>query len=117
MIHHSIDGRFAIRQDRWKLEVCPGSGGWSKPNDAAAQKQGLPDLQLYDMTADAGEQRNLQAEQPEVVKTLMALLERQVAVVVVATTLFASLLVVVGLVVEGVRLVVDPRAREGEGAP
>lgn len=43
---------------------------------------------------------------------VLAVLQKQVAVVVVATTVFASLLVVVGLTVELVRLLVDPRARE-----
>jgi oligopeptide transport system permease protein len=43
---------------------------------------------------------------------VLAVLQKQVAVVVVATTVFASLLVVVGMVVELVRLLVDPRARE-----
>src|SRR5262249_27302358 len=31
VVHHSIDGSFAIRQGKWKLELCPGSGGWSRP--------------------------------------------------------------------------------------
>jgi oligopeptide transport system permease protein len=43
---------------------------------------------------------------------VLAVLQKQVAVVVVATTVFASVLVSVGLVVELVRLLVDPRARE-----
>ncbi len=43
---------------------------------------------------------------------VLAVLQKQVAVVVVATTVFASVLVAVGLVVEMVRLLVDPRARE-----
>jgi oligopeptide transport system permease protein len=43
---------------------------------------------------------------------VLAVLQKQVAVVVVATTVFASLLVLVGLVVELVRLGVDPKARE-----
>ncbi|WP_224243403.1 ABC transporter permease subunit [Hyalangium gracile] len=43
---------------------------------------------------------------------VLAVLQKQVAVVVVATTVFASVLVTVGLVVEIVRLIVDPRARE-----
>jgi oligopeptide transport system permease protein len=46
---------------------------------------------------------------------VLAVLQKQVAVVVVATTVFASLLVLVGLVVELVRLGVDPRAREARG--
>jgi oligopeptide transport system permease protein len=45
---------------------------------------------------------------------VLAVLQKQVAVVVVATTVFASLLVLVGLVVELVRLGVDPRAREAQ---
>jgi oligopeptide transport system permease protein len=43
---------------------------------------------------------------------VLAVLQKQVAVVVVATTVFASVLVVVGLAVEVVRLIVDPRSRE-----
>ncbi|MBZ4400490.1 ABC transporter permease subunit [Myxococcus sp. MISCRS1] len=43
---------------------------------------------------------------------VLAVLNKQVAVVVVATTTFASLLVVVSLVVEVARYVVDPRSRE-----
>jgi arylsulfatase A len=35
--HHSIFGFFAIRQGKWKLEFCPGSGGWSSPQDGPAQ--------------------------------------------------------------------------------
>ncbi|GEN12751.1 ABC-type dipeptide/oligopeptide/nickel transport system, permease component [Myxococcus fulvus] len=43
---------------------------------------------------------------------VLAVLNKQVAVVVVATTTFASLLVVVSLAVEVARYVVDPRSRE-----
>jgi oligopeptide transport system permease protein len=43
---------------------------------------------------------------------VLAVLQKQVAVVVVATTVFASVLAAVGLGVELVRLLVDPRARE-----
>lgn len=43
---------------------------------------------------------------------VLAVLQKQIAVVVIATTLFASLLVVVGLFVELLRLQLDPRARE-----
>ncbi len=79
LVHHSINGMFSIRQGRWKLELCPGSGGWSVPRDPQAVKQGLPSLQLYDMEADPAEAKNLEAEQPEVVKRLTELLERYVA--------------------------------------
>lgn len=43
---------------------------------------------------------------------VLAVLNKQVAVVVVATTTFASLLVLVSLAVEVVRYAVDPRSRE-----
>jgi arylsulfatase A-like enzyme len=79
VVHHSISGRFAIRQSQWKLELCPGSGGWGKPNDPAAKKQGLPDVQLYDMNTDPGETKNIAAEHPERVNQLRTLLEQMIA--------------------------------------
>lgn len=79
LVHHSIEGKFAIREGKWKLVLCAGSGGWGKPGDAAAAKQGLPPVQLYDMAADIGERKNLQAEHPEIVARLTKLLEKQVA--------------------------------------
>ena len=74
VVHHSIKGRFAIRQGPWKLEFCPGSGGWAKPGDDEAKKLGLPDVQLYDVMADAGETKNVQSEHPDVVERLTKLL-------------------------------------------
>jgi arylsulfatase A-like enzyme len=76
LVHQSANGRFAIRQGPWKLELCPGSGGWSQPSDPKAAHNGLPPVQLYDLRADLGEQQNLQAQQSAVVKQLTALLER-----------------------------------------
>ena len=57
--HSGGNGRFAIRQGDWKLELCPGSGGWGRPGDDAALKEGLPPIQLYDMHDDVGEKINL----------------------------------------------------------
>jgi arylsulfatase A len=79
VVHHSIDGRFAIRAGDWKLALCPGSGGWAAPKDADAAQAGLPDVQLYDLVQDIGETRNLAREKPEVVAQLTRLLERYVA--------------------------------------
>lgn len=79
VVHHSINGSFAIRQGRWKLELCAGSGGWSDPKPGSKQEQGLPDTQLYDLTADLAESRNLYAEHPDEVERLTRLLERIIA--------------------------------------
>ncbi len=75
-VHHSINGSFAIRKGKWKLELCPGSGGWSAPKPKSKAEEGLPPVQLYDMASDPAERRNLQAEYPEVVRELTALLTR-----------------------------------------
>jgi arylsulfatase A-like enzyme len=78
VVHHSSTGKFAIRQGPWKLELCPGSGGWGVPSDAQAKKQGLPDIQLYDLSADLAEHHNVAAEHPEIAGRLIRLLERYV---------------------------------------
>jgi arylsulfatase A-like enzyme len=59
VVHHSINGSFAIRQGPWKLELCPDSGGWSKPRPGTAAAKGLPPNQLYNLTQDIGERSNL----------------------------------------------------------
>lgn len=48
LVHHSIDGYFAIRQGPWKLNVCPGSGGWSAPVPGD-ESPNAPRMQLFDM--------------------------------------------------------------------
>jgi arylsulfatase A len=77
-VHHSINGSFAIRQGKWKLALCPGSGGWTSPRPGQDDASKLPLVQLFDLEADLGETRNLQAEQPEVVARLTALLDKYV---------------------------------------
>lgn len=77
-VHLSIDGNFAIRQGKWKLELCPGSGGWEAPKNAAAYQQKLPLVQLYDLSVDIKEQNNVQAKHPDVVKHLTDLLQQYV---------------------------------------
>ena len=52
VVHHSISGKFAIRDQRWKLVLCPGSGGWTL-SDADAVRDGHPLIQLYDMCHNA----------------------------------------------------------------
>jgi arylsulfatase A-like enzyme len=78
VIHHSIYGKFAIRDSRWKLVLCPGSGGWTLP-DQEALDRGLPMVQLYDMENDPAEQTNRFSEHPETVKRMRSALEAAVA--------------------------------------
>jgi arylsulfatase A len=77
-VHHSANGSFAIRQGKWKLLLCPGSGGWSHPTPPRARRDKLPVVQLYDLSTDIAETDNLFAEHPEVVKKLTRLLQRYV---------------------------------------
>jgi arylsulfatase A-like enzyme len=79
IVSHSVSGRFAIREGNWKLEFCPGSGGWAAPNDAAATRQNLPRVQLYNLSADIGETRNVYAENPEIVSRLTSRMEAEIA--------------------------------------
>lgn len=78
-VHHSINGSFAVRQGNWKLCLCPGSGGWSFPRPGKDKVDGLPPVQLFDLAADIGETKNVEAEHPEIVERLVELLERYVA--------------------------------------
>ena len=78
VIHHSISGKFAIRGRRWKLVLCPGSGGWSKRDDEAAA-DGLPLVQLYDMESDPEERHNLESDRRDVVRCMLGALKRIVA--------------------------------------
>ena len=79
LVNHSINGSFAIRQGRWKLVLCPGSGGWSLPRPGIDDVSKLPDVQLFDLAADRAETTNVQAEHPEFVAQLSALLADLVA--------------------------------------
>ncbi|HOY58080.1 MAG TPA: sulfatase-like hydrolase/transferase [Verrucomicrobiota bacterium] len=78
LVHHSVNGSFAIRQGHWKLLLCPDSGGWSAPRPGSAEAAALPPVQLYDLENDPGEQHNLSAEHPDRVRDLIARLDRLV---------------------------------------
>ncbi|MCF6177288.1 MAG: arylsulfatase [Victivallaceae bacterium] len=77
-VHHSINGSFSIRQGRWKLEFCPGSGGWSYPRPESDEIKDLPPIQLYDLDADIGERENVQDKYPEIVNHLTTLMTKYV---------------------------------------
>lgn len=78
VVHHSINGSFAVRQGKWKLELCADSGGWSAPRPGQKAAANLPPVQLYDLSSDIGEQKNLASEHPEIVERLTKLLEKYV---------------------------------------
>lgn len=92
---------FVVRDGRWKLCVCPGSGTNSKsPNavgndpmpevawrkaldqfDAKLNEADLysaPFVQLYDLTIDPHEDHNLAADDPQRVEQMVALLRKQI---------------------------------------
>ncbi len=79
VVHHSGNGQFAIRDGRWKLNLCAGSGGWGKPGDAEATQQGLPPAQLYDLNADPAETTNLLTTHPAEAARLAGLLKSWIA--------------------------------------
>ncbi len=79
LVHHSINGSFAIRQGPWKLELCSDSGGWSAPRPGSSTAKDWPAVQLYDLAKDPGEADNLYADHPEIIERMAHLLQRYVA--------------------------------------
>lgn len=75
IVHHSVEGLFAIRQKEWKLVLGRGSGGFSDPKKITPQP-GQPLGELYNMDDDPGETRNLWASRTDIVRKLTALLEK-----------------------------------------
>lgn len=84
VVHHSIDGSFAIRPGKWKLALCPRSGGWSHPAPPSGKKKVAPQepikdwVQLFDLEADPAETKNLASNHPEIVTNLTALLQKYI---------------------------------------
>jgi len=69
IVHHSVNGLFAVRWGPWKLVLGRGSGGWTAPQ-RYTPKPGEPAGQLYNMRTDPRETTNLYDKHPEIVKDL-----------------------------------------------
>jgi len=74
VVHHSANGKFAIRKGQWKMIDCYGSGGWSDPSPS--NKKDQMKVQLYDMKNDIHENENVAVTHPEIVKELKTELEK-----------------------------------------
>lgn len=72
MIVHSPNGNFAIRSGKWKyIEGKP------SPSLKKTPQRNELSAQLYNLSTDPGEERNLIREHPEVARELAVLLNRQ----------------------------------------
>lgn len=60
----SMRGLPSLRLGSWKLILGPGSGGWTKGSDEQP-------VQLYNLAGDLGETKNVAAEDPKRVETMM----------------------------------------------
>lgn len=72
VIHHSIDGMFAIRHGEWKLILGQGSGGWTKSEPDGQSRQ------LYNLKLDPAEQNNRIADEPTIAAALEARLKQSI---------------------------------------
>ncbi len=75
IVHHSLDGMFAIRKGHWKLILGRGSGGFTAPRRYTPQA-GEPAGQLYNLAYDPSETTNRYDERPDLVAELTELLEK-----------------------------------------
>lgn len=74
IVHQSIDGSLSIRRGHYKLELCPGSGGWSDPVPGKEDKN-APKFQLYDLSSDIGERKNVIEQHLELAAELKDILK------------------------------------------
>jgi arylsulfatase A-like enzyme len=76
-VHHSCNGKFAIRKDNWVLIDNPNGGDNVEPNwfreERGYEPHGFP-AELFDLDSDLSERYNRYSEQPEIVAELTALL-------------------------------------------
>lgn len=71
VVHSSGDGSFSIRTQDWKLELCRhGGSGMSKVVFEPTTSEEVP-YQLYNLTDDISEKRNVAAKHPEICLKMM----------------------------------------------
>lgn len=70
LVLHSVNGSLSIRDETWKLILCPDSGGKSAPVPGDVPSH-FPARQLYRMDGDVRERYNRIYEEPEVEKRLL----------------------------------------------
>jgi arylsulfatase A-like enzyme len=76
LVSHSSKGVFAIRKGPWKLILeTKGSGGWVDPRDRTKLAADNPG-QLYNLTDDPYETKDLYDEHPDIVRRLTSLLQK-----------------------------------------
>jgi arylsulfatase A-like enzyme len=76
-IHHSISGKFAIRQGDWKLILDTGNGGgWNDPTAGVETTAKL--VQLYNLKTDPCETENLELQYPERIDTMVDTLAKAI---------------------------------------
>ena len=76
VVHHSQRGVFAIRKGNWKLILGDGSGGFSSPRGDVLGRDDGERMQLYLLSEDPSERRNLSRARPRVRADLLAELRR-----------------------------------------
>ncbi|MBN2327386.1 MAG: arylsulfatase [Candidatus Omnitrophica bacterium] len=71
VIHHSVNGMFSLRDEKWKMVFGDGSGGREKPVGKPFREPYF----LFDLEADPQETTNLIAKHPEIAQLLQEKLE------------------------------------------
>ena len=78
VVHSSGNGSFSIRTQDWKLELCRDAGsGMDKSVFEPTTSEEVP-YQLYNLTDDISEKRNVAAEHPDI---CLAMMEELMAIV------------------------------------
>jgi len=72
VIHHSINGTFAVRYKQWKLILSDGSGGRAKPYGRPGNKP----YQLFNIQDDPAETKNIINKHPKIVAELITLVNK-----------------------------------------